>query len=152
MFHRRYSNCRSQNSALYNHIICQTVENMSFLERLRLSCILQAFAKGYQGHKSDKSNFGFHVPFDREIRQISDQKSVLDSLKGTLSAHPKWSTFNILRLTDLINRTWRPVNDGLRCAVLKLPGPWSLHRRHRPTEVDKDMRSSERSKVFTIFT
>ena len=73
MFHRRYSNCRPQNSARYNRIICQTVENMSFLERLRLSCILHAFAKGYQGHKS---NFGFHVPFDREIRQISDQKSV----------------------------------------------------------------------------
>ena len=73
MPHRRYSNCRPQNSARYNHIICQTVENMSFLERLRLSCILHAFAKGYQGHKS---NFGFHVPFDREIRQISDQKSV----------------------------------------------------------------------------
>ena len=71
MFHRRYSNCRPQNSARYNRIICQTVENMSFLERL--SCILHAFAKGYQGHKS---NFGFHVPFDREIRQISDQKSV----------------------------------------------------------------------------
>ena len=70
MFHRRYSNCRPQNSARYNRIICQTVENMSFLERLRLSCILHAFAKGYQGHKS---NFGFHVPFDREIRQISDQ-------------------------------------------------------------------------------
>ena len=75
MLHRRYSNCRPQNSARYNRIICQTVENMSFLERLRLSCILHAFAKGYQGHKS---NFGFHVPFDREIRQISDQKSVFE--------------------------------------------------------------------------
>ena len=73
MFHRRYSNCRPQNSLRYNRIICQTVENMSFLERLRLSCILHAFAKGYQGHKS---NFGFHIPFDGEIRQISDQKSV----------------------------------------------------------------------------
>ena len=149
MFHRCYSNCRPQNSVRYNRIICQTVEKMSFLDRLRLSCILHAFAKGYQGHKS---NFGFHVPFDCEIRQISDQNPFLDSLKGTLSAHPKWSTFNILRLTDLINRTWRPVNGGLRCAVFKLPGPWSLHRRHRPTEVDKDMRSSETSKVFTIFT
>ena len=37
-------------------------------------------------------------------------------------------------------------------SVVKLPGPWSLHRRHRPTEVDKDVRSSGRSKVFTIFT
>ena len=37
-------------------------------------------------------------------------------------------------------------------SVDKLPGPWSLHRRHRPTEVDKDVRSSGTSKVFTIFT
>ena len=71
MFRRRYSNCRPQTSARYNRIICQAVVNMSFLERL--SCILHAFEKGYQGHKS---NFGFHVPFDREIRQILDQKSV----------------------------------------------------------------------------
>ena len=26
MFHRRYSNCRPQNSAPYKRIICQTVE------------------------------------------------------------------------------------------------------------------------------
>ena len=37
-------------------------------------------------------------------------------------------------------------------SVVKLPGPWCLHRRHRPTEVDKDVRNSETSKVFTIFT
>ena len=37
-------------------------------------------------------------------------------------------------------------------SVVKLSGPWSLHRRHRPTEVDKDVRSSGTSKVFTIFT
>ena len=37
-------------------------------------------------------------------------------------------------------------------SVDKLSGPWSLHRRHRPTEVDKDVRSSGTSKVFTIFT
>ena len=37
-------------------------------------------------------------------------------------------------------------------SVVNLPGPWSLHRRHRPTEVDKDVRSSRTSKVFTIFT
>ena len=71
MFHRRYSNCRPLNSARYNRIICQTVENTSFFERL--SCILHALAKGYQGYKS---NFGFRVPFDREIWQIWDQKSV----------------------------------------------------------------------------
>ena len=37
-------------------------------------------------------------------------------------------------------------------SVVRLPGPWSLHRRHRPTEVDKDVRSSGKSKVFTSFT
>ena len=71
MFHRRYSNCRPLNSARYNRIICQTVENTSFFGRM--SCILHALAKGYQGYKS---NFGFRVPFDREIWQIWDQKSV----------------------------------------------------------------------------
>ena len=35
-------------------------------------------------------------------------------------------------------------------SVDKLPGPWSLYRRHRPTEVDKDVRSSGTSNVFTI--
>ena len=58
------------------------MENTSFLERL--SCILHAFvAKGYQGYKS---NFGFRVPFDREIRQFADQNPFLDSPKGT---HPR---------------------------------------------------------------
>ena len=71
MFHRRYSNCRPLNSSRYNRIICQRVENTSFFERL--SCILHALAKGYQGYKS---NFRFHVPFDREIWQIKDTKSV----------------------------------------------------------------------------
>ena len=60
--------------ARYNRIICQRVENTSFFERL--SCILHALAKGYQGYQGYKSNFGFHVPFDREIWQIQDQKSV----------------------------------------------------------------------------
>ena len=50
MFNRRFSNCRPQNSAPYNPTIWQTVENTSFLEKL--SYILQAFAKGYQGYKS----------------------------------------------------------------------------------------------------
>ena len=33
-------------------------------------------------------------------------------------------------------------------SVVRLPGPWSLHRRHRPTEVDKDVRSSGESKAY----
>ena len=48
MFHRPYSNCRPQNSARYNRMICQTVENTSVLERL--SCILHACARGYHGY------------------------------------------------------------------------------------------------------
>ena len=36
--------------------------------------------------------------------------------------------------------------------VKPVPDPWSLHCRHRPTEGDKDVRSSGTSKVFTIFT
>ena len=62
-----------KNSARYNRIICQTVENTSFLERL--SCILHSHVcEMYQGYKS---NFGFHVFFfDLEIRQIRDRKSV----------------------------------------------------------------------------
>ena len=38
MFYRRCSNYRPLNSARYNRIICQTVENTSFFERL--SCII----------------------------------------------------------------------------------------------------------------
>ena len=37
-------------------------------------------------------------------------------------------------------------------SVVRLPGHWSLHRRHRSTEVDNDVRSSGTSKAFTIFT
>ena len=42
--------------------------------------------------------------------------------------------FNILRVTDLINREGM-VNGGLLCesgfrrSVVRLPGPWFLHRR-----------------------
>ena len=80
----------------------------------------------------------------------------LDSLKGTLSTHSKWSTFNILRLTDLINREGRLTVvysvGAVGRSVVKLPGPWSLHRLHRPTEVDRDVTSSGTSKAFTFFT
>ena len=62
MFHRRYSNYRPLSHNL------QTVETRHFLRGCR-AC-RNEFAKGY------KSNFGFHVPFDREIQQICDQKSV----------------------------------------------------------------------------
>ena len=44
-----------------------------------MDCILQAFAKRYQ------PNFGFHVPFDRKIRQISDQKSVFGFAERNVS-------------------------------------------------------------------
>ena len=149
MFHRRYSNCRPQNSAQYNRIICQTVEKCHFLRGWGCHAYCTRLQKVTKV-TNPISDFTFLSTAKSGKSRI--RNPFLDSLKGTLSAHPKWSTFNILRLTDLINRTWRPVNGGLRCAVFKLPGPWSLHRRHRPTEVDKDVRSSGTSKVFTIFT
>ena len=63
MFHRRYSNCQPQNSARYNRIICQRVENTSFLRRCHANCTrLPKVAK--------VTNFGFHVPFTDKIRQI----------------------------------------------------------------------------------
>ena len=34
-------------------------------------------------------------------------------------------------------------------SVVRLPGPGSLHRRHSPTGVDKDVRSSGTSKAFS---
>ena len=68
--HRWYLSCWLQNFAWCN--ICQTVENTSFLKR-RLSywTLLQTF--NYQCYRS---NFGFHIPFECEIRQIEDQKSI----------------------------------------------------------------------------
>ena len=77
MFHRHYSNCRLQNSARYNRIICLTVEDTSFLERM--SCILHEFAKGYQGYTP---NFGFYVPPEREGKS-GIKNRFLDSPKGT---------------------------------------------------------------------
>ena len=63
MFHRRYSNCQPQNSARYYRIICQRVENTSFLRRCHANCTrLPKVAK--------VTNFGFHVPFTDKIRQI----------------------------------------------------------------------------------
>ena len=60
-----------------------------------------------------------------------------------------------LRLTDLINRGGRlTVVYSARAvgrSVARLASPWSLHRRHRPTEVDKDVRSSGTNKAFIIF-
>ena len=69
---------RSRNYPRYHNIIHQTVENIISCE----AAISNAFTKRYQGYRSI---FGFRVPFGRKIWQISDQKSVLDSLKGT---HP----------------------------------------------------------------
>ena len=71
----------------HNRIICHRVENTSFFERL--SCILHALAKGYQGYKS---NFGFHVPFDREIWQIQDQKSVFGFAERNTPLKKYWLT------------------------------------------------------------
>ena len=83
MFHRPYSNCRPQNSARYNHIICQTVENTSILERL--SCILHAFARGYQGYKSN-SDFKF----------LSTVRSGKSWIKNRFWIRRKEDTLNLL--------------------------------------------------------
>ena len=44
----------------------------------------------------------------------------------------KWSTFNILRLTDMINREGTLVYfvRVVGRSVVRLPGPWSPHCRH----------------------
>ena len=63
MFHRRYSNCQPQNSARYNRIICQRVENTSFLRRCHANCTRLPKV-------AEVTNFGFHVPFTDKIRQI----------------------------------------------------------------------------------
>ena len=79
MFHRRYSNCRPQNSARCNRIICQTVEKTSFLERL--PCILHAFAKGYQV-TNPISGFTF----------LSTAKSSKFRIKNPLFVFAQWNT------------------------------------------------------------
>ena len=81
MFHRRYSNCRPQNSARCNRIICQTVEKTSFLERL--PCKLHAFAKGYQV-TIPISGFTFLSTAKSSNSRIKNP--FMDLLKGT---HPK---------------------------------------------------------------
>ena len=103
MFHRRYSNCRPQNSARYNRIICQTVENVSSLERL--SCVLGTRLQKVTKVTNPISDFTFLSTTKSSKSQIRGR--FLDSVKGTLSTHPKWSSFNILRPTDLINREGR---------------------------------------------
>ena len=69
----------SDHKILHCIIAYQTVENMPTLKRL--SCILHAFAKGYQGYKS---NFGFHFPTSKSSKSRM-KNPFLDSPKGT---HP----------------------------------------------------------------
>ena len=106
MFHRHYSNWRPQNSGWYNRIICQTVENTSFLERL--SCILHACAKGsYQGYKS---NFGFRLPFSCEILPISLQKSVFGFAERNTPAYLAMSSNYGLGCPDLEEKKIQRLN------------------------------------------
>ena len=93
MFHRPYSNSRPLNSARYNRIICQRVENTSLFERLSL--ILHALAKGHQGYKS---NFGFHVLSTAKSGKSRIKNPFLDSPKGT---HPKSLLTSCLLILDL---------------------------------------------------
>ena len=83
MFHRRYSNCRPLNSARYNRIICQTVENTSFLRGCRAYCTRWRKVTKVTNPISD---FTFLSTAKSGKSRIKNP--FLDSLKGT---HPKKS-------------------------------------------------------------
>ena len=90
MFHRRYSNCRPLNSARYNRIICQTVENTSFLGGCRAYCT--------RWRKVTKvtnpiSHFTFLSTTKSGKSKIKNR--FLDSPKGT---NPKFTTISVIIL------------------------------------------------------
>ena len=108
MFHRRYSNCRPQNSAPYNRIIFQTVENTSFL--LRLSYILYAFANGYQGYESNFGKSRIKNPFlesPKGIHPYFQKKGIFTDYAdhaGTVSGKPSLTVIylaSVFILSDL---------------------------------------------------
>ena len=120
MFHHRYSNCRPLNSARFNHIICQTIENTSFLQRL--SCILHALAKGYQGYKS---NFGFSCSF---------QPRNLANLGSKIRFWIRWKEHT---LNDLRDNQWVGYLPSYFCShyrvvdFLSIPPPGIYHPKRR---------------------
>ena len=89
MFHHRYSN--RHHKILHAWLVKQS-KNTSFLERL--SCILHAFAKGYQGYKS---NFGF-VFAERNTPTISS-KWVKRTSKYRMTSRSDWASDEVSRLT-----------------------------------------------------
>ena len=152
MFHRCYSNCRPQNSARYNRIICQTgrkhvipwevvMHIARVWERLPRSQIQFRISRSLRPR--NPANLGSEIRFWIRLKE---------HYQHTLS-DPR---LTFLRLTDLINRGGRlTVVCSARAvgrSVVRLPIPWSIHRCHRLTEVYKHVRSSGTSKAFTIFT
>ena len=96
MLHRRYLNCRPQNSACYNRIICQTVENMSLRHFLRGSGCHAYCTHLRKVTKVTNPISDFMFLLTAKSGKSPIRNLFLDSLKGTLSTHPYWSTFNIL--------------------------------------------------------
>ena len=123
MFHRRYSKCRPQNSARYNRIICQRVENMSFLETL--SCKLHAFAKGYEGY-NPIWDFTFLWPTKSGKSRI--KIPFLDSLKGT---HPKRNRLNFWSsqscFTGVVNLVLLLQTDIFQCELPFIDKPMAIN-------------------------
>ena len=118
MFHRRYSNCRPENSAPYNPIICQTVENTSFLERL--SYILHAFAKDYQGYTCTNPISDFKFLSTAKSGKSRTENPFLDSPKGT---HPYLASLLILRRSFYTR--WRILlTTGLFDRIPPWSTPW----------------------------
>ena len=93
MFHRRYSNCRPLNSARYNRIICQTVENTSFFGGCRAYCTLWRKVTKVTNPISD---FTFLSTAKSGKSRIKNP--FLDSPKGT---HPKSLLTSCLLILDL---------------------------------------------------
>ena len=108
MFHRRYSNCRPQNSARYNHIIkhvisweAQAVMHIAHVcERLPRSQIKFRISRSFR--LRNPANLGSEICFWIRLKE---------HCQHTLS-DPRSTFFKML---NVINRTWRPVNGGLLC-------------------------------------
>ena len=108
MPHRRYSNCRPQNSARYNRIIkhgisleAQAVMHIARVcERLPRSRIKFRISRSFRPR--NPANLGSEICFWIRLKE---------HCQPTLS-DPRSTFFKML---NVINRTWRPVNGGLLC-------------------------------------
>ena len=108
MPHRRYWNCWTQNSALYNHIIkhvisweAQAVMHIAHVcERLPRSQIQFRISRSFR--LRNPANLGSEICFWIRLKE---------HCQHTLS-DPRSTFFKML---NVINRMWRPVNGGLLC-------------------------------------